>query len=263
MTNDETAFREVDQAVAEAEQLQFFRKYGAALIGAAAAFVVGVGGYQFWNGQKDAAASKAAAEFQTASETLQKAPEDGALALEAFSQEAPKGYALMADLKRASSLAGTGKREEALAVYRGIYGAADTPKRLRELARLRAATLSAADGRDAVLSDLGELVAETSALGFYARELQGVAALDARDFESALSVFNKMASDEAAPEPLRERAKEFASLASAGKAGVKLTAEAKIEDLVKALDEATVAAQTPPADDGHDHSEDAPAKDQQ
>jgi hypothetical protein len=263
VTNDETAFREVDQAVAEEEQLQFFKKYGAALIGAAAAFVVGVGGYQVWKAQADAAAAKAALEFRTVSETLEKTPAEGALALEAFSAEAPEGYALMADLKRAGSLAGSGKRDEALSLYRKIYGAAETPKRVRELARLRAATLSIADGRDAALSDLGDLEASTSALGFYARELAGVASLDAKDYEGALSIFRKLADDEAAPEPVRGRAKEFAALASAGKSGVALKGEMKIEDLVQSLDAG--AAAPPPAHaegDGHDHSATPPEEPQ-
>lgn len=266
MTNDETAFREVDQAVAEQKQLDFLKKYGAALIGAAAAFVIGVGGYQFWKGQKQSAAGKAAAEFRTASESLEKSPADGVLALEAFAAEAPAGYALMAEMKIAAALAGSGQREAALAAYRKIYGGKNASKRLRDLARLRAATLSAADGRDAVLSDLGDLVSSTSALGFYARELQGVAALDAKDFEGALSIFGNMANDEAAPEPVRQRAREFAALAAAGKAGVALKSEANIKDLVKTLDEAAAqagAAQAPDEHDGHDHSNEAPTEDQQ
>jgi hypothetical protein len=275
VTNDETAFREVDQAVAEQEQLEFLKKYGTALIGAAAAFVLGVGGYQVWQAQKEAAAGRAAAEFKTASDTLQKSPEEGVLALEAFSAEAPSGYALMAELKRASSLAGAGKREEALAAYRKLYASDKAPQRLRDLSRLRAASLSAADGRDAVLKDLGEMISSTSALGFYARELQGVAALDVKDYESAASIFGKMAADEAAPEPVRQRAKEFVALALAGKAGVALKSEASLTDVVKSLDEAAaraaaaedanadLAPEGPESHDGHSHPEEAPTKDPQ
>lgn len=279
MTNDETAFREVDQAVAEQEQLEFFRKYGGAVIGAAAALVIGVGGYQVWQTKKSAADEKAALEFRTASEAIEKTPEEGALALEAFAAEAPKGYALMADLKRAAALAGAGKRDEALGAYRKIYADNGASKHIRALARLRAASLSASDGRDAVLSDLGDLVSETSAFGFYARELQGVSALDAKDYESAASIFKKMADDEAAPAPVRDRAREFAALAAAGKAGVNLKGEAKIEDLVKSLDEAADAAAAAEAagaaaqesldapegeasHDGHDHAENDPTKEQ-
>lgn len=242
MTNDETAFREIEQAIAEDQQLAFFRKFGPAVIGGAAAIVFGVGGWQFWQMRQAAAAQKAAAEFKTATETLTSAPEDGWVALEAFSAEAPRGYAVLADMRRAASLAGAGKREEALAVLRDVYAAGGTPKRLRELARLRAAALALADGRDAVLNDLGDLAQETSAMGHYAREMMGIAALEATDFESALSIFRNAADDVAAPEPLRQRAAELAALAAAAKSGVNLTGEARLEDLAKALDAAAGAA---------------------
>lgn len=250
MTNDETAFREVDEAVAEAQQLQFLRKYGALLMGGAVAAIAAVAGFQIWQGQQNAAAVKAATEFESATETLAKAPEDGRLALEAFSAEAPEGYALMADFRRASSMAGGGDRAGGLAVFRKIYADTAVPKRLRDLARLRAGLLAVNDGREAVVTDLGEVPSRADAMSYYAREILGLAALQAKDYESALAEFKKAKDDVAAPEPVRLRAAEFHALAAAGKAGVNLTGETRLEDLAKALDAAggapAPANETPP-----------------
>jgi hypothetical protein len=235
VTNEDVAFREVDQAIAEERQTEFLKKYGAVVIGGASAIVLGVAGWQFWNAQSARTAETAAAELQSASETLAATPEDGRLALEAFSAEAPSGYALMADLRRAGSLAGEGDREGALLLLRKVYGDRAAPKRLRELARLRAATLALSDGRDAALGDLGDLVQSKDPMGPYAREIAAVAALTAKDYEGALAMFREAADDASAPETLRQRARELAALAASGKAGVNLTGEARLEDIVKAL----------------------------
>lgn len=236
MTNDETVFREVDEAMAEDRQRAFIEKNGSLLIIAGASIVLAVAGWQFWSGQKNAKAETAAVEFSTAAATLASAPEDGRIALEGLAQSAPEGYALLAELRRAASLANV-DREAALAAYRSIYNDGAGAKRLRELARLRAASLAFEDGRDAVLADLGDLPNSKSVFGYYAGELAALAALQAKDYQTAESMFLAFAGDPLAPAPMRQRAEEFAALAAAGRAGVNLTGEARVDDLLKALGE--------------------------
>jgi hypothetical protein len=247
VTTEDSALREIDQAIAEEQQSEFLKKYAPLLIGGASAVVLGVGGWQFYLNGRNANAAKAAADFKSATETLIKSPEEGRLALEAFSADAPDGYAVIADLRRAASLGEAGDRAGALALLREIY-AGKAPKRLKELARLRAAVLALADGRDAVLSDLGGLIEGEGAFGHHARELANVAALQARDYEAAYSGFKAASEDLAAPEPVRQRAAEFAALAASGRAGVNLTGETRIEDLTKALGAGGEEA-APPAED--------------
>lgn len=236
MTNDDTVIREVDEAMAEDSQRAFIEKNGSLLIIAGAAIVLSVAGWQFWNAQKTARAEQAAVEFSTAVATLASAPEDGRAALEGLAESAPEGYALLAEMRRAASLANV-DREAALAAYRKIYNDGAGPKRLRELARLRAASLAFEDGRDAVLADLGDLPNSKSIFGYYAGELAALAALKAKDYQTAESMFLMYAADPQAPPPMRQRAEEFAALAAAGRAGVNLTGEARVDDLLKALGE--------------------------
>jgi len=125
---------------------------------------------------------------------------------------------------------------------------------------LRAALLSLNDGRDAVMSDLGDLAEGDGPYGYHAREILGLASLNEKDFESATATFNALSVDLAAPLGVRERAKEFAALAAEAKAGVNIFGEATLEDVLKtvgapALDDGAVekAAETETtADDGED-----------
>jgi hypothetical protein len=251
VTNDETAFREVDQALAEEQQWEFFRKRGALLIGGAAAIVLGVAGWQGWQTHQRATSEKAAVAFKEAGETLNADPEAGKKALLDLAENGPGGYAALAKMTRAGVLASDGDMDGALAVYRELYKG-DAPKRLRDLARLRAATLSMPQGRDAALSDLGDLTQSKTKLGHYARELEALAALEAKDYETAHAMFVKSVADEGAPEPVRQRAEEFAALALAAKSGANITGEIQAKDLTRALGDdqpppAGAPADAPPA----------------
>jgi hypothetical protein len=52
-----------------------------------------------------------------------------------------------------------------------------------------------------------------------------------------------------APAPVRQRAEEFAALAAAAKAGVNITGEARVDDLMKALE-----SEGGESHEGHDHT---------
>jgi hypothetical protein len=246
VTNDETAFREVDEALAQDQQWEFLRKRGALLIGGAAAIVLGVAGWQAYNAHQRSQNEKAAVAYKDAGETLNKDPEAGKKELAALAETGPDGYAALATMMRAGVLAQSGDRDGALAAYRELYKGAG-PKRMKELARLRAATLAMKDGRDAVLADLGDLSESKTKLGYYARELEALAALEAKDYETAQSMFAKAAADENAPEPLRQRAGEFAALALAAKSGANITGDFQSNDLLKALGEEP-SQPAPPSD---------------
>ena len=258
MANDESALREVEQALDEDRQLDFIKKNGPLLIGAAAALVLGVAGSQFWNAQQKSAAEKSSVAYRQAIETLAEDPEAGRAALEAFVADAPGGYKVLADLRRAGSLAAGGERLAALDIYRSVYANGAAPSRIKQLARLRAGFLSLEDGRDAVLADVGELENDPSVFGFYAQELVAVAALDAGDYETAKGVFERLAIAPEAPAPLRQRAEEFAALASAGKAGASLTTDIQLDDLSQAL-----GAQEAELEDAAAAGVEVPASDEQ
>ncbi len=260
MANEDSALREVDQELAEDQQMAMFRKYGPAAMAAGVSLVLAVGGWQFWNAHNVSVAKEKALEFNNAIDLLVEEPEQGRIALGALAEEGASGYATLAELQRAASYARDGDRAAGIGVYREIYENNSTPKRIRDLARLRASYAALNDGRDAVMVHLGDLANEDGAFAYHAAEVSGLAALEARDYETALSIFRRLSVDLGAPEAVRVRAEDFAALADAGKAGVNITGELQVDDLLKVIgaapdDAAEVAAsveEDPAADAGVD-----------
>jgi len=229
--NDDMMLREVDQALAEDETSQSIKKNLPAIIAGALIIIVGVGGWQIWDAQRAAASAKASAAFDGALKSA--GSEDGTKELRSLA-DGSGAYAALAKLRLANERAAAGEREAALALFREVYSGGGASKRVKDVARLRASYLSLADNREAVLKDIGDLETDQTALGFYAREVIGLAALKAGDYQSAEEMFRKAASSPDAPEPVRLRAAEFAALAGAGKAGVEFPA---IEESLKSQSE--------------------------
>lgn len=232
---DDSALREVERQIAADRQDEIVKKYTPVFVAAGVAVVVGVGGWQFWKTQAAKRADAAAIEYRAVLETLAKSPQDGRAALAKFAEKAPAGYAALADMRRAAELANAQDRDAALALYRKIAADAKAAKRLRDLARLRAAQIAFPDGRDAVKKDLGALLEDKTALGFYARELAAFADFDSGDYEAAEQAFRRAATDADAPGPVKVRAEGLAPLAAAAKAGVKVKSDVAASDLVKSL----------------------------
>ncbi|MEM9494519.1 MAG: tetratricopeptide repeat protein [Pseudomonadota bacterium] len=244
MANEDSVLREVDQELAEDRQWEMFRRHGPSVIAAALAILVFVAVWQIWTGRKDAKAAQAALEYNNASTLLGEDAEAGRAALGAIAEDGG-GYGVLAQLREAALLIGEGKRSEAIAVYASVGADGGAPKRVRELARLRAAYYSLSDGRDQVFQQLDGIQEETSINGYYGKEILALAAMQEKDYESAHAIFTELSISLDAPAPLRERAENFAALADAGRAGVNVSGEARVEDIIDALAPAADPAAAP------------------
>lgn len=233
-TEDEGALRDVERQMAADRQNELVRKFTPAFIAFGVLATVGVAGWQMWNAREVKRAEAATAEYRAVLEKSATGGDEAVAALAKFSETAPKGYAALADLRRAGTLA-VSDGPAALALYRAIVANGETPRRLRDVARLRAGYLAFADGRDAVLKDLGALPDDASALGALARELSALAAFEAGDYEGAAQTFQKLATDPDASDSLKRRAEGLASLAVAAKAGVNVKGEVRAGDLARTL----------------------------
>lgn len=209
--------REVDQALAEDQTSDAIRKQLPLIIGAALAVIVAVAGYQFWSHSRQTKALADSVAYEAAIKLGEG--EEATRALEAIVEDGG-GYGALAAMRLAGEHASHGERDKALSLYREVYSGGGATKRVKDVARMRAAYLSLSDGRDAVLKDVGALEEDETAIGFYAREIIALAALEAGDYQSAEDMFEKAASSPDAPEQIKLRASEFAALAGAGKAGV-------------------------------------------
>ena len=230
MANDDSALREVDEALEEERQWASFRKNGPAVIAGAVLLVAGVAGWQGWTHLQTQKAEEQSVDFRNAAELLASDSDAGRAALDAVAAE-KGGYGALAALRRANSYASGGERLKAIEIYRDV-AKGDAPRRLREFAQLRAALLSLNDGRDAVMSDLGGLTEAEGPYGYYAKEIFGLASLNEKDYESAVATFEALSLDMDAPAGLRDRATEFAALAAEAKSGVNIFGEARVDDLL-------------------------------
>lgn len=260
MTNDDTILREVDQALAEDTASQSIRKHLPAIVAAGLIVVGGVGGWQFWTAQRTAAATKASAAYD---EALRNAGgEEATKTLETLA-DGRGGYAALAKMRLAGDHAAKGENDKALALYRDVYAGGGGSKRLKDMARLKAAYLSLGDSREAALTDVGALETDETAIGFFAREILALAAFKAGDYQRAEEMFLKAAASPDAPEGVRLRAAEFAALASAGKAGVEIpvikeSETSGVDQFIKALEEAGSDLSSVVAGDGAEPPADAP-----
>ncbi|MEM1397308.1 MAG: hypothetical protein AAGH38_07670, partial [Pseudomonadota bacterium] len=123
----------------------------------------------------------------------------------------------------AAEASALGNSDEAKAAYDKIVNDGALPKRIKDLARVRSAYLALDDGRDAVIAAVGDLEAEDSALGFYAREALAFAALKDGDYQTAASLFDAASIALTAPRSVRSRAEQFAAMARAAAVGDGLT----------------------------------------
>ena len=259
MANEDPLLKEVDQDLAEERQWEMFRKHGPAVIGAAAAVVVGVGAWQFWTARQDADAKRLALEFKAAVETLADDEAAGRQAMAAIAEESAGGYGVLSRFYRAASFGQAGERDAAINAYKQIYNDNAAPRQLRELARIRAAYFALDSGRDAVLEHLADLAETGGAYSYHANEIAGIAALEEQDYETALATFRALSIDPAAPASVRSRAEDFAALADAAKAGVKITGEARLEDVLDAVGDGLMDETAPPEDVGPDPDDPAAA----
>lgn len=266
MTEDDTALREVDIALAEDKQAADIQKNLPALIGGAVLIVVSVGGWQLWEHQKSATATENAIEFRDATSAL-AAGDDEAIATFEEIADGAGGYSVLAKLRLAAIHSGKGERDEALALLREVYAMSAAPKRMKDLARIRAGYLSISDSRAELIKDIGPLEADETSLGFYGRELLALAAFRDGDYQTAEEMFRTAASSVGAPEPVRQRAEEFAALASAGKAGVEFgeierSDKSQVDRFIESLEQAggnlgaALERTAPDEHDGHDHGAD-------
>lgn len=218
MANDDTILREVDQALADDKQADELQKNLPGLLIGAALVVVAVGGWEFYKSQRNAAAEKASVEYEAIASAGGPAAQTEAIEKLA---EGKTGYAVLAKLRLAASELQKGEQEKALGFYREVYSGS-APKRVKNMARLRAGLIALDQSREAVIKDVGPLEEDKTPLGYYAREILGLAAIKAGDYQGAEDMFLKAASSPDAPEAVQARAREFAALAAEAKSGISI-----------------------------------------
>lgn len=204
-------FREVDEDVSRDRYLALWRRFRWLVIGGAALIVVGTATSVAWREWQQARRFAQGETFQAAVALAETGRHDqAARAFAAFAEQAGAGYAALARLREAAALVAAGDRAGAIAVYDRLAAAGTADEVLRELADVLAAEHLLEDGEVAEAERRLAPVAEGAGPWRHlARELEGVAALQAGRAEEARAVFAALAEEAGVPDGVKARAAEL------------------------------------------------------
>jgi hypothetical protein len=211
-------FREVDEEVRRDKAVEFWKKYQNYMIAAAALIVLATAGWRFYDYRRLQAAQAAGAQFEQALELDRsgKGPEAAAVLAKIVAQ-GPRGYRIVARFAEAAVQAKT-DRAGATAAYDALAADASIDPLLQETARLRAALLRLDAGEtDKAKAALEALAAPTGAYRHTAREMLGVVALAAQDYQEAGKWLDMIVADPDAPQSPRQNAELLLGLVASGK----------------------------------------------
>ena len=215
-------FREIDEDIRRDRTVETFRKYGSWFIGAAVLVVALTGAYRWYQQDKQHKAEIAGGQFEAALEASRagKSAEAEAL-LTDLVKGAGSGYRDLARFRVASEM-GLTSPEKAVKAFDELAADAQLGPLLQGLARLRAAYLVAdSASMDELKARVEPLLPAGGTWASSARELLGLKALKANDFEGAGKYFDAIMTEDAAPQALKQRAELYLSLVRGGAVSAK------------------------------------------
>ena len=270
MAVDDGIYREVDQELEEEKQLRQLKQALPWLIVMALIAIAVVAGRQVWDARQQAAKAANAEAFAGA--IADETPEALIADLSALRADAPAGYAAMAAFRISAAEDARGNADAAIAALADVIADDSLPQRLRDLARVRAGYAGLSISDDMALRQINGLQEADTPLAMHAKEIAGLAALRAENYDQALRYFSEIESNMAAAASLKQRAEQFAALARVGQSGGSLSSQTLGDSLQQLLDlpavpaagdaEAAVpAAESAPEDAGDDTAPAVPAAD--
>ncbi|MFN3892046.1 MAG: tetratricopeptide repeat protein [Beijerinckiaceae bacterium] len=209
--------REVEEEYRRDKAIEAWKRYQNWIIGLAILIVAAAGGWRFYQSQQKAAAEAAGAKFESAIQLAREGkPQDAEQAFLDIARSGPRGYAILARFRAADEIASR-NRAEAVVIYDALANDPGVSPVMQNVARLRAAFLVVDTADEAEIKKRIEpLAAPTSAFRHSARELLGLAALKAGDFEATGRWFDMIVADPQAPQSMRDRAGTMLGLVAAG-----------------------------------------------
>ena len=212
--NDDSLFREVDEAVRQDQLKTLWDKYGVwVLLGAIAlvAGVAGVNGWTYWQARQSA---EAGANFADALilEEQGKVPE-ASEALGLLAQDGPGYYPYLARLQLAAASAKAGDKQAAIAAYEKLAEELSGDPLLHGYALIQSANLELdTAGFGAISARVGALAAGDGPWRHSARELLGFSAYRNSNRQEAEDQFGRILADQSAPLNMRRRAEMMLAL---------------------------------------------------
>ncbi|MFM9863874.1 MAG: tetratricopeptide repeat protein [Micropepsaceae bacterium] len=212
------AFQEVEEEYRQQQMAKFWEKYRVPVIGAAAALVLGVAGFQawsYWNGQKVEQSSR---EMEAVGDLLRKpgAEKEAADRLAKLAASGTSGYAVLAKLQEAALRAQQGDVKAAIAVYDSVAKSESSPL-FRDFAIVRASVfLVELESDDTVKPRLTPVANGSGPWAIQAKELLAYASWRAGKTDEARALYESIEKAEGAPAGNKRRAVEMLALIRTG-----------------------------------------------
>lgn len=211
---EDALLREVDDAVRQDDLANFGQRYGRTLAIAAAALVLGFGGYLFWESRRDAARERQSETLIAALDQAQAGNLPGAASgVQPLLAEAAPGPNAGAQLLAAGAATAQNRPADAVRLLSALAADGDAPAPMRDLARIRLVAMQF-DTMDKgqVVAQLGPLAQPSNAWFGSAGELLAMAYLEQGKRAEAGRLFSEIARTESVPDPIRSRARQMAGV---------------------------------------------------
>ncbi|HWE17290.1 MAG TPA: tetratricopeptide repeat protein [Hyphomicrobiaceae bacterium] len=198
-------FQEVEEDVRRERYEQLWKKYGNYVIGAAAALVIAVGGYQAWNAYDTNQRQAVSDQFEAALKIAQTGnAADAEAQFSELSKSGYTGYATLSKFNLAGVYLAQNKRDQAVALLRELTESPDDVA--SSVARLRLAWLEAdARPRTEIQTIVEPLTAAENPWRFAAAEVLAYAELKSGSRPQAENDYLNLSQEPLAPPGLRQR----------------------------------------------------------
>ncbi len=230
--SNESFLREIKQELDRERLENFWKRYGTLIIGAGAAVIVAVAGFQIWSSMERRAAQEAGAAYEQAlDDVFAKKLDDASVKFSEISKSGPAGYGLLAGMQYAATLMEQGKTAEAVAEFEKVSKRGGGDPLIRSFAELQAASLRLGDADfNEMQNRLNPLIKEDQPWRFNAQELLGIAAAKAGKLDEAKAAFEKIVAEPRTPPAIRQRANLRMLQIAGSEGGGSVSPSAKNED---------------------------------
>jgi hypothetical protein len=205
--------REVDEAVRQDRWLKLWKEYGAYVVGAALAVVIGTAAGVGWRTWQESQRHGEAERYMAATQLLrQNQPAEAAAAFRALAEESDSGYAVLAHLQAARALGQAGDEAGKVAMLSQLADDDAAAPMYRELGDLLALQQQfGAESPDNLTSRLENLTSADNPWRYSALELIALAQMRAGDTDAARETLSTLVGDPRTPPDLGRRAAELLS----------------------------------------------------
>lgn len=210
--DNETFYREVDEELRRDQLTSTWKRYGVWIIAGVVLLLAAIGGYIYWQQQKQERAARQGEMLTTAFDEIQAGKAKDALAeLNQLTQEGTPGYRAAASLTKADIAIQQGDEPAAIAAFQAIAEDDDLPVPYKELALIRRTALEYDKIAPAVVIErLRPLAVAGNPWFGSAGEMVALAYLKQQKPQEAARIFAAMAKDETIPASIRSRSVQMA-----------------------------------------------------